>query len=107
MALESGTFTKVGQFIHREIRQINVAGITACPAGGGDTAAWPQLDAALGKIALHATVEQVGAFEATDTEVNLLISGMAFDGNQYTNGTETYVQYLSTVTGETVTEVAI
>lgn len=107
MALSSDTFTKVGQFIHREIRQINVAALTAAPVGAGDTAAWPELDAAIAKIALYATVEQVGAFQATDTEVNLLISGMAFDGNQYTNGTETYVQFLSTVTGETVTEVAI
>jgi hypothetical protein len=107
MALNSDTFTKVGQFIHREIREINVAGLTACPANGGDTVAWPELDAAIAIISLFATVEQVGAFEATDTEVNMLISGMAFEGDQYTDGTETFVEFLSTQTGETVTEVAI
>ena len=87
-------WSEPGQFIGREIRLINVAGLAACPAL---PAAWPELDAAIAAIELYATVEQVGDFVETDTEVNLLISGMTYGATDYVDGTVAFFDFLETV----------
>ena len=104
----------------REFKLINVSTLTACPAldSDGKLVRWPELEAALEKIQSVASIEAVGAFTAADTEVNMLIEGMDFTAGSgaagysdaYPGGsatpTETWLEHLATLTGETVTEVA-
>lgn len=99
----------------RDFKLINISTLTACPAlVGGKLARWPELEAAMQKMQTVASIEAVGAFTAADTEVNMLIEGMDFSAgagaggyaDAYTNSTETWLEYLATLTGETVTEVA-
>ena len=99
----------------RDFKLINVSTLTACPAlVGGKLQRWPELEAALSKMQTVASVEAVGDFTAAATEVNMLIEGMDFSAgtgaagyaDAYTGNTETWLEYLATLTGETVTEVA-
>jgi len=100
----------------RDFKLINVSTLTACPAldADGNLQRWPELEAALDAIQTVASIEAVGAFTATDTEVNMLIEGMDFSAgggaagyaDAYSAGTETWLEYLATLTGETVAEVA-
>jgi len=101
--------------VGRDFKLINVSTLTACPAlVDGELQRWPELEAALEKIQTVASITSVGAFTAADTEVNMMIEGMDFSAGSgaggyadaYTNGTETWAEYLATLTGETVAEVA-
>jgi len=92
-----------GNFFSREFKEINISTLTNADAAQGNAA----LLAAISKIEAVASVIAVGAFTAgTDTEVNVLIEGMDFDGTPYAGGTQSYAQYLAALTGETVAEVA-
>lgn len=99
----------------RDFKLINVSTLTACPAlVGGELPRWPELEAAMEAIQTVASIEAVGDFTAAATEVNLLIEGMDFSAgagaagyaDAYSNGTETWLEHLATLTGETVAEVA-
>lgn len=103
----------------REFKLINISTLTACPAlVGGKLVRWPELEAAMEAIQGVASIEAVGAFTAADTEVNMLIEGMDFTAgsgaagysDSYPGGsataTETWLEHLATLTGETVAEVA-
>ena len=99
----------------REFKLINVSTLTACPAlVDGKLVRWPELEAAMEAIQSVASIEAVGAFTATDTEVNMLIEGMDFSAgagaagysDAYVGNTVTWLEYLATLTGETVAEVA-
>ena len=99
----------------REFKLINVSTLTACPAlVDGKLVRWPELEAAMEAIQSVASIEAVGAFTATDTEVNMLIEGMDFSAgagaagysDAYVGNTVTWLEYLATLTCETVAEVA-
>ena len=100
----------------RDFKLINVSAITACPAldADGNLVRWPELEAAMQAIQTVASIESVGAFTAADTEVNMLIEGMDFTAgggaagysDAYVGNTVTWLEYLATLTGETVAEVS-
>lgn len=101
--------------VGREFKLINVSTLTACPAlVDGKLVRWPELEAALEKIQTVASITSVGAFTATDTEVNMMIEGMDFSAGAgaggyvdgYEGNTVTWYEHLANLTGETVAEVA-
>jgi len=105
-------YTEADQFFGRTIVGINVSAMTAAPAGAGVTAAWPELDAAVLAIETICTISVVGAFAATDTEVNMIIEGVDAVGDKYKSaGQNTYdmtiYEKLAELTGETVAAFAI
>jgi hypothetical protein len=96
--------------IGREFKLINIDGITAASAAAG-TAELVADVLALGAVC---SITAVGAFTAgTDTEVNVMIEGMDFTAGSgagdysdaYVGGTITWLEYLNTLTANTVTEV--
>jgi hypothetical protein len=100
-----------GNFLTREFKLINIATLANADADAGNAA----LLAAVEAVETVASISAIGAFSAgTDTEVNMLIEGMDFSAgtgaggyaDAYVGGTQTWLEYLATLTGETVTEVA-
>ena len=101
---QSGPVNGIG----REFKIINIDGVAAGTA---------DLARELNSLSAVCTIEAVGAFDnSTDTEVNVIISGMDFsagsgaDGyaDSYAVNTITWLEYLNTLsqTSATITEVA-
>ena len=97
--------------VGREFKLINIDGITDSTAAAGTA----ELVADINALGAVCSITAVGAFTAgTDTEVNVMIEGMDFsagggaDGyaDSYSSNTITWLEYLNTLTANTVTEVA-
>jgi len=100
--------TKVNGYVHedqfygRELMIINIAGMPAAPSADPEgRVKWPELDEATQAIETRVTVSAVGAFTTGDTEVNMII-----EGHDYSDKAAVLTE-LSTLTGYTVTEVAL
>lgn len=100
-----------GNFNGREFKQINISTLANADEDAGNAA----LKAAMFAVESVSSIIAIGAFEAgTDTEVNMIIEGMDFSSglgaggyaDAYSGGTQTWLEYLGTLTGETVAEVA-
>ena len=96
--------------VGREFKIINIDGITDSTAAAGTA----ELVADIKALGAVCSITAVGDFVAgTDTEVNLMIEGMNFSAgsgaadyaDDYVGGTITWLEYLNTLTANTVTEV--
>ena len=94
-------WVETDQFFGREIMQINVSRLAACPAANADGVyEWAELRDAVNAIETLVTISLVGDFAVGATEVNMII-----EGHDYQDEAQVLID-LAAVTGETVTQVA-
>ncbi len=106
-------FATPDQFFGRTIVGITISTLVAAPAlVDGNRVRWPALEAALQAIETISTVSVVGAWTATDTDLNMIIEGVDAVGDKYRSAGQdtldmTIFEKLAELTGETVVQFVI